>query len=179
MLALISTNIWDNVITKHRFSTTGAAQLHADLEAICRVVNKAVGPGVAEAGLRKCLEGAQLVGLAVKGGKDQASSPPLSLPSSPTGTTANDNNGGEADDAWDAWGAAGGGEGDVDEAGVPQKAKSGDTASGGADLGLWEVERRLFADNQSAREVLDALGLEVLSETEARALLRQRVELAD
>ena len=40
------------------------------------------------------------------------------------------------------------------------------------------MERRLFADNQSARDVLEDLGLELLSETEARALLRRRVELA-
>ena len=46
------------------------------------------------------------------------------------------------------------------------------------DLGLWEVESRLFADNQSARDVLDALGIELVGENEARTLLRKRVELA-
>lgn len=44
-------------------------------------------------------------------------------------------------------------------------------------LGLWEVERLVFMDNESARHVLDELGLEVLSEGDARAVLEKRVEL--
>lgn len=165
VLATISSTLWDSVLSRYRFSTAGAAQLQADLEAICRVVNKAVGPGVAETGLRKCLEGAQLVGLPVKGGKDQAAR---------TSSTEDGGDGGEED--WEAWAGADG-DGD-DGAHVPQKENIGDTTARDVDLGLWEVERRLFADNQSARDVLEELGLEVLSETEARALLRRRVELA-
>ena len=64
---------------------------------------------------------------------------------------------------------------------APQKANTARGTASGVDvgeLGLWEVERRLFADNQSARDVLEDLGLELLSETEARALLRRKVELA-
>ncbi|KAF2827298.1 hypothetical protein CC86DRAFT_393464 [Ophiobolus disseminans] len=141
VLAAVSASLWDNVLTRYRFSTQGAAQLHADLAAVCRVVDKAVGPGVAEAGLRRCLEGAQLVGLPVKGGKEMTE----------------------------------GGEGAAGEAPAED---GGDTADGVAHLGLWEVERRLFADNETARGVLDELGLELLSETEARALLRRRVELS-
>ncbi|KAF4556290.1 RINT-1 / TIP-1-like protein [Elsinoe fawcettii] len=45
------------------------------------------------------------------------------------------------------------------------------------DLGLWEVERRLFASNESAREALEDLGIELLSETEAREVLKRRVEI--
>ncbi|KAI9872535.1 MAG: hypothetical protein M1830_001510, partial [Pleopsidium flavum] len=45
------------------------------------------------------------------------------------------------------------------------------------DLGLWEVERRVFESNESAREVLQELGLEVISESEARHVLERRVEL--
>jgi hypothetical protein len=155
VLATISNVFWDNVLSRHRFSTAGAAQLSADLEAICRVINKAIGSGVAEVGLRRCLEGAQLVGLPVKGGKSQVKS-----------SDVDD----ESADDWNAWGG--------DEEVAPQKEKGGDTTSGSAELGLWEVEKRLFADNQSAREVLDELGFDMLSETEARAVLGRRVELA-
>jgi hypothetical protein len=157
VLATISSTLWDNVLTRCRFSTAGAAQLHADLAAICRVVDKQVGPSVAEAGLRRCLEGARLVGLPVKGGKDQTASDQATL----------------GDKEWEAWGA-----GDEDAAPPPQKEENNDTASGGADLGVWDVEKRLFADNQAARDVLDELGLELLTENEARALLGRRVELA-
>jgi hypothetical protein len=159
VLATVSSTLWDNVLTRYRFSTAGAAQLQADLAAVCRVVDKQVGPGVAEAGLRRCLEGAQLVGLPVKGGKDQTAS-------------KEESTGGGDEDWGDAWGA-----GD-DSAPPPQKEDEGDTASGGAHLGLWEVEKRLFADNQAARDVLDELGLELLTENEARGLLGRRVELA-
>jgi hypothetical protein len=157
VLATISSTLWDNVLTRCRFSTAGAAQLHADLAAICRVVDKQVGPGVAEVGLRRCLEGARLVGLPVKGGKDQAASDQATL----------------GDEDWEAWGA-----GDEDAAPPLQKEENDDMASGDADLGLWDVEKRLFADNQAARDVLDELGLELLTENEARALLGRRVELA-
>ncbi|TPX19788.1 hypothetical protein DIZ76_017580 [Coccidioides immitis] len=44
-------------------------------------------------------------------------------------------------------------------------------------LGLWEVEKGLFASNESAREVLKSLGIEVLTEAQARAILERRVEL--
>ncbi|KAH7085535.1 TIP-1 family-domain-containing protein [Paraphoma chrysanthemicola] len=162
VLATISSTLWDHVLSRYRFSTAGAAQLRVDLAAICRIVNKQVGPGVAEAGLRRCLEGAQLVGLPVKGGKDQAAR---------TSVTAEEQEDGD-NGGWDAWVA-----GD-DDAAPPDNASTGDTSSGEVALGLWEVEKRLFADNQSARGVLDELGLELLTETEARALLRRRVELS-
>ena len=164
VLATVSSTLWDNVVARHRFSTSGAAQLRADLNAICRVVDQAVGPGVAEAGLRKCLEGAQLVGLPVKGSKTDVKAQP--------GRASAE----EDEDDWDAW------HGENEEAG-PEFSNRTDNRTigeggGGAELGLWEVEKRLFADNQSARDVLEELGVEMLSETEARAVLGRRVELA-
>jgi hypothetical protein len=151
--------LWDNVLARHRFSTSGAAQLQADLAAICHVVDQAVGLGVAESGLRKCLEGAQLVGLAVKGGKSQMR------------TSSSAKSGDEAEDGWDAW------EGEAEgQDSAPKKEHA--AGGGGEELGLWEVEQRLFADNQSARDVLEELGFETLTETEARAVLGRRVELA-
>ncbi|KAF2758217.1 RINT-1 family protein [Pseudovirgaria hyperparasitica] len=51
---------------------------------------------------------------------------------------------------------------------------SEEAASG---LGLWQVEKRLFADNEQARGVLEELGLEVVGEAEARSVLGRRIEL--
>lgn len=48
----------------------------------------------------------------------------------------------------------------------------------GIKLGLWQVEKRLFADNESARIVLEELGMDKLSESEARSVLEKRVELS-
>lgn len=44
--------------------------------------------------------------------------------------------------------------------------------------GLFEVERRVFIDNEAARIVLEEMGLEVLTESDARAVLERRVELS-
>lgn len=44
-------------------------------------------------------------------------------------------------------------------------------------LGLWDVEKRLFRDNESARGVLAELNIETLTEAEARAVLERRVEI--
>ncbi|KAL4786195.1 TIP-1 family-domain-containing protein [Aspergillus varians] len=44
-------------------------------------------------------------------------------------------------------------------------------------LGLWAVEKRLFKDNESAREILAELGIETLTESEARSILEKRVEI--
>ncbi|KAL4873513.1 hypothetical protein BDV12DRAFT_79823 [Aspergillus spectabilis] len=42
---------------------------------------------------------------------------------------------------------------------------------------LWEIEKRLFKDNESAREVLAELDVETLTEAEARSVLEKRVEI--
>ena len=44
--------------------------------------------------------------------------------------------------------------------------------------GLFEVERRVFIDNEAARDVLEEMDLEVLSEGDARTVLEKRVELS-
>ncbi|CBX98007.1 similar to RINT-1 family protein [Plenodomus lingam JN3] len=188
VLSTISSTLWDNVLTRYRFSTGGAAQLTADINAICHVVDKVLGPGVAEAGLRKCIEGATLIGAPVKGGK--ASNHAASGEALDDDDDDGKNNGGDAEEAdgWDAWDADQGDDGQASSMQEATPAVSGEAqalglSSGEAgvaveELGLWEVERRLFADNQSARGVLEDLGLDLLTETEARALLRRRVELA-
>lgn len=55
-------------------------------------------------------------------------------------------------------------------------AHSGEDTNGGA-VSLLEVEQKVFESNESAREVLHDLGLEVVSESEARHVLERRVEL--
>jgi RAD50-interacting protein 1 len=47
----------------------------------------------------------------------------------------------------------------------------------GRQLGLWEVERRLFANNDSARDVLAELEIGNLTKAEARAILEKRIEI--
>lgn len=61
--------------------------------------------------------------------------------------------------------------------GLPVRAKTED--GGGAGVpGLWEVEKRVFKDNESARAVLEEMGLEHVEVREARTVLERRIELS-
>ncbi|KAI7115143.1 hypothetical protein KC352_g34434, partial [Hortaea werneckii] len=140
--------IWDAVLVRYSFSTSGAAQLATDIRAICAHIDRYVGAGQAEAGMRRLLEGVTLVGLPVRS-EVQRVQPGRS--------------GDEDEDEGAAWGDAG--------------SETEVTADDGKQLGLFEVERLVFIDNESARHALELLGLETLSETDARSVLGRRVEL--
>lgn len=53
------------------------------------------------------------------------------------------------------------------------------SADESAPLKLWDVEQRLFRDNESARGVLAELEIDSLSEAEARSVLERRVEIGN
>ncbi|KAK5125106.1 hypothetical protein LTR85_000780 [Meristemomyces frigidus] len=144
----IQNYIWDSVLTRHTFSTAGATQLGADVRALCALIDRYVGVGQAQAGMRKLLEGTTLLGLPVRGEIQR-------VQAGRSGT--------DEDDEGAAWEEV---DGDVNEESTENK-----------QLGLFEVERLVFMDNDSARHALEQLGLEVLSENDARAVLERRVEL--
>jgi len=148
----IETYLWERVLLPHHFSAVGARQFAADLNAIARTFEKYVGREHGAAGLRALQEAAKL----------------LTLPVQTVTTTrdgASDGEGsGWADAAWN-----------VDDEGGVHKQSHGRAGEGR--LGLWDVERRLFADNESARMVLEDLSVDSLTEAEARKVLRCRVEL--
>ena len=84
--------------------------------------------------------------------------------------------------------AVGAADGDGESERMVQKLKEGvfllgiplQTEQSGSDedsLDLWQVEKCVFESNESARNVLSQLGIETLSETEARTILERRVEL--
>ena len=124
--------LWDSVLMRYTFSPAGVAQFTRDVDAIWETIDRHVGYGQAQAGMRKLKEGLVLLGLPERV-KDQ----------------------------------------ETEESGGPDRA----TGTEAAELGLWEVERRVFRSNESAREVLEELGLEVLSETEARHVLERIIGL--
>lgn len=122
------TFLWDHVLMRNTFSASGIAQFTRDVSALWEVMDRHLGDGQGEAGMKRLKEALLLLGL-------------------PPGE-------GEHDGAADA------GDGD-----------------GGKQLGLWEVEKRMFRSNESGREVLEELGLEMLSESEARSVLERRIDL--
>ena len=148
-------------ILAHTFSLAGARQISADVAAVAGTFEK-VDPGVGWRGLGRCGEAIRLLVLQVRHGRGQA---------------REEEQNGDAD-AWDM---------DVDE---PEVAESSDAAGETVDaatetknaevaaqLGLWEVEHRLFASNEEARDVLEEMSLLLLTESEARQVLQRRVEL--
>ena len=107
---------------RNSFSSSGAAQLARDLDAVWNVMDKYLGQGHGAIGMRKLKEALILLTLPVSGS--------------------------ESTD-------------DEDQ----------------ETMGLWEVEHKIFKSNESGREVLEGLGLEVLSEADARNVLERRIEL--
>ncbi|CAI7635781.1 unnamed protein product [Penicillium glandicola] len=129
LLLSVQSYIWDNVLTKHTFSETGAAQLASDIDHLCHVVDSTLGAssqaGISFQTIKKLSEGLRILCL----------------------STAEQ------------------------EADVSAKE---DVA-----LRLWDVEKRLFRDNESARGVLAELEIDSLSEAEARSVLERRVEIGN
>ena len=118
--------LWDHVLMRYSFSASGIAQYRRDIEALWETMDRWLGEGQSEMGMRKLKEGLVLLSLPVKSDR------------------SNNDGGGETN--------------------APD---------------LSEVEKRIFRSNESGREVLEELGLEVLSESEARNVLERRVELGD
>ena len=126
---IVQTSIWDNLILRNNFSTTGVTQFRRDIEALWAVFDRFNGSGQGQLGMRKLSDALDLIGMPIKAseGSDRESA------------SASNNSG---------------------------------------TLSIWEVEKRVFRSNESAREVLEELGLENLTESDARTVLEKRVELA-
>ncbi|KAJ5293919.1 hypothetical protein PENANT_c009G01294 [Penicillium antarcticum] len=129
LLLSLQTYIWDYVLTKNTFSTTGAAQLASDVDHLCSVVDAALGAsnnaGISMRTIKKLTEGLRI--LCLSAAEHEGDAP----------------------------------------------------AKDDAALGLWDVEKRLFRDNESARGVLAELEINTLSEAEARSVLERRVEIGN
>lgn len=150
----IQNHLWDHVLMRNSFSSYGAAQFTRDVAAIWEVVDRYLGVGQGEAGMRKLREALTLLSLPIKSKK------------------GNTLDGAEDDDAAiDAWIGGGGGEEEEEEAGTEAEQET--------TMGVWEVEKRMFRSNESAREVLEELGMEALMESEARGVLERRIELGN
>lgn len=126
----IQTFLWDHVLMRYTFSASGIAQFQQDVAVIWETMDRWLGDGQGEMGMRKLKEGLVLLNLQVRS-----------------------------------------------EEGAKSEEKEHEAMIEG--LSLWEVEKRVFRNNESGREVLDELGLEVLSESEARHVLERRIELGD
>ena len=122
--------LWDHVVLRNSFSTSGVTQFRRDMEALWAVFDRYIGLGQGRMGMKKLANALDLITLPIK--------------------------------------ARGEGGDSIAEVG-PDYTKQ---------LSLWEVEKRVFKSNESARAILEELGLDDLTESEARTVLEKRVELA-
>ena len=150
----IQTYLWDYVIMRNSFSAGGAATFRADVTALSNVIDQYVGTGVTSYHMAKLHEGLRL----------------LCLPSSSMPDTDGTD---EAEDSWGFEEANLDATGEIDRGLHASQARSSQAAY----WSLWGVEKRIFESNESAREALRQLGLDVISSSEARGVLERRVEL--
>ena len=145
----IQKEIWDNVLMRHSFSTAGVAQLQRDVTAVQDVVDSSIkAMGEAQRGMKKLSEALILLGLPIKVSHNAAAQK-------------------EDDPGWDF---------EEDSGNEEELAKLEDSGEERV-WSLWEAEKRIFRSNESARDVLVEMGLETLTESDARAILERRVEI--
>ena len=149
----LQTEVINNVVLRHNFSAAGVFQLKRDVLALENAIDTATAArGIAASSMRKLNQAVRLLGLPIKASAQQGSS--FSK---------------EADDDW----------GFSDDENEEEEA---DSAAAPADedkvWGLWEAEKAIFRSNEAARHALSEMGLDHLSENEARNVLKKRVEIS-
>lgn len=154
--------VWGYVLTRYKFSTAGAKQLNTDVEALCGIIDSAVRVnGEGKRGMRKLAEGLRLVGLPIRARTEK--------------DVRRNEREGEGESEENGWGLEDDVNSDAEEnedVDVEDEGESDDKV-----WSLWEVERRVFESNESAREVLGRMGLSLVNESEARTVLERRVEV--
>ena len=177
LCAGIQRYVWDNVLTRHSFSGAGAAQLRANMGTLKRVVDSALGRGMqgeAARGMARLDAGIRLLGLPIRAGKGNER-----LEREDSGHSDAD------DEQWDWDGqenTTSRREGDPgaseDDSPSPESERASSEPRAEPHVwSLWEVERRVFRSNESARQVLAEMELWGLNEADARKVLERRVEV--
>lgn len=163
--------LWDNVLMRHNFSASGTEQLKADMDAIQKVIDASIGfTGDAERGMRRLNDGIRLLGLAIKPSTSKSSAAEKTQEEGEAegwGFDEDDNGEGEADT-------------DVGVGETPDSTPDENVTpleENEKVFSLWEVEKRIFRSNESARTVLAEMGIETLTESDARSILERRVEV--
>jgi RAD50-interacting protein 1 len=157
LCATLQTEIYSRVITPHNFSAAGVTQLQRDIMAIEEAIDSRSNlRGVASSGLKRLEQMSTLLGLPIKRSGRQG------IPD-------------DVEDADDAWGFEGEDETDqtiADDELQESGSKKEDSWS------LWDAEKEVFKSNEAARRALADMGLDFISESEARNILKRRIELS-
>ena len=145
----VQKDILDSVVMRHSFSSAGVAQLRRDYMALETVIGKTIkAPGETQRYMKRLGDALILLGLPIKASQNGEDQVPN-------------------DSGWDF----------EEEAGSDEEFATPDETDEGKVWSLWEVEKRVFRSNESAREILNKLGLTTLNESDARTILKRRIEL--
>ena len=156
----VQSYILDRVVLSHVYTLAGARQLSVDVNALEAAVQNQVPNLSGRVLFLRLAEAARLLCLDVSGGVrgDEGVESAHERESANNAETEDEEEeSDQEDEPGDAWN--------------PPSPSSSDN------LSLWHVERRLFHSNPSARTVLEELGIQALSEGEARNVIRRRGEL--
>lgn len=160
--------LWDNVLMRNTFSAAGGAQFSHDVLALWENIDRHVGEGQAEMSMRK-LKGA-LVLLSLEAG----------TAADVAGDYSVDNDGSEDTNRLDERPSITNNQQEEDNSAAYRNRSTDDEENPNTapSLSLWDVEKRVFRSNESARAVLEQLGIiDILTEAEARSILERRLEL--
>lgn len=167
MALTVQTTLWDTVLMRHMFSTAGIAQFERDVDVISAALDRYLGRDQAELGLRRLVDALVLMKLPPR------TSPLLRRAGDERSEMEDDDD--EDEDVGAAWDAVVDNKVQEREQGLADADRQDEGEKTG--LGLWDVEQRVFLNNESAREVLEDLGLETLSESDARRVLERIVRI--
>ena len=148
--------------------------MKGDVEAIEKVIDASIDhSGESARGMRKLNDGITLLGLPIRPStrisKSAAAGADEEMKEEEGWGFDDDNDSNDSDGkANEATGETSAGESDPSD----KEASSGDKV-----FSLWEVEKGVFRSNESARNVLIDMGIETLSESDARAILERRIEV--
>jgi RAD50-interacting protein 1 len=148
----IQKDILESVIMRHSFSSAGVAQLRRDLVAVEAVIDSSINaPDEAQRCMKRLEDSLVLLSLPIKASQKETDQVP-------------------EDDGWDF-------EDDEEDAVMDGDVTRPDVSNENKTWSLWEVEKLIFKNNDSARDILAALRLDSLNEADARTILKRRVEL--
>ncbi len=168
----VQAQLWDGMLLRHRFSAHGAAQFARDVAAMWRVIDSRVGAaGQGALGMKRLRDALVLLNLPAAGSfapGNTTSTTHLHLQFQPSTSTSTFHL--------------------LLQFYVPLTQRAGDVDSADAEglnarsatmtmMSLHEAEEEIFADNDRARAALEKLGLQFLSESDARSVLERRVDV--
>lgn len=157
------------LLTTNQFSAGGAAQFQRDVSAIEDTIDNATNlHGEARRHMRKVHDALTLLNLPIKSSTSASTSAPA-----PGVSRADSNDGHDTEIDADEWGFD---DNDDETCDPTQRAEERDGDERDAP-GLWQTEQAIMRSNESARQVLQDLGITELTETEARNVIRRRVEV--